>query len=40
MPLLIEIREQNGYTAHEVPVYSLADEGREEVTVVPAVSSF
>lgn len=34
----LEIREQNGYTAHEVPVYTLSENGREETIVVPAVS--
>lgn len=32
-----EIREQNGYTQHEVPVYSLSSDG-EEIVAVPSVS--
>ncbi|GHJ85672.1 hypothetical protein NliqN6_2074 [Naganishia liquefaciens] len=33
----LEIREQNGYTSHDVPVYTLSSNGDEEIAVPKAV---
>lgn len=30
---ILEIREQNGYTSHDVPVYTLSSDDVEEIAV-------